>query len=103
MGKQEINLLNGVSGAALAIKVIPEYQNNEIVRVEGDGLVVIGLESADSDSNINQSLRDYLSDLFQIPRSSIDILSGWARKEKLVSIINTDAEEIQKYLNPYIK
>lgn len=103
MKRNKIDLHNGVSGAALTIKVLPGHQKNEIVRIEKDGLVIVGLKTLDSDFEINGSLKTFISELLQIPKPSVEIVAGKSGNEKLISVINTNAAIIQGILEPFVE
>jgi uncharacterized protein YggU (UPF0235/DUF167 family) len=67
MARKQFNLHDGKKGAALAIRVTPRARRNEIVEVISDGTV---------------------------PASRIEIVAGTTGRDKLVSILDLDADTV---------
>ena len=85
----------GRFGAALAILVVPGASRNEIADILEDGTIRIRLTAAPVEGKANAALIDYLSKVLDVPKSKIDIVAGHTRRDKLVSILDIDAETIQ--------
>ena len=88
----------GRFGSALAIRVIPGARQNEISDILDDGTIRIRLTAPPIEGKANAALIDYLSKILDVPKSAIDIVAGHTRRDKLVSILDIDAETIQERL-----
>ena len=92
MSKRSFHLHNGKKGSALGIRVIPRAKKNEIVEVLKDGTLRVRLKSSADEEEINQALADYLAQVLDLPASKIDIVAGKGRRDKLVSLLEMDAQ-----------
>jgi hypothetical protein len=96
MTDRKYRLHNGQRGAALAVRVIPRSSKNEIVEIMNDGTVKIRLTAPPVEGRANDALIAFLSEVIDVPRSHIDIIAGATGREKLVSILNLDAETVHR-------
>jgi len=96
MSKRTNGFNEGRFGAALAIRVIPGASRNEIAEILEDGTIKIRLTAPAIEGKANTSLIDFLSKTLDVPKSTIDIVAGHTRRDKLVSILDIDAETIQE-------
>lgn len=87
---------NGKHGSALPVRVTPRASRNEIVDILSDNTVKIRLTAPPVEGKANQALIDFLSDLLQVPKSSVEIVAGATGRDKLVSILNMDVDEVQR-------
>ncbi len=94
MARKEYYLHDGKKGAALAIRVTPRARRNEIVEVLSDGTVKIRLTASPDESEANLALVNFLSDVLNIPSSRIEIVAGTTGRDKLVSILDLDADTV---------
>ena len=98
MSKKTEGFKAGRFGSALAIRVIPGARQNEITDILDDGTIRIRLTAPPIEGKANAALIDYLSKILDVPKSAIDIVAGHTRRDKLVSILDIDAETIQERL-----
>ena len=96
MTKRNYHLHNGQRGAALAVRITPRSSKNEIVEILNDGTVKIRLTAPPVEGKANDALIAFLSDVIDVPRSHIDIIAGATGRDKLVSILNMDAETVHR-------
>jgi uncharacterized protein len=89
-------LHNGERGSALAVRVIPRSKRNEIAEIMSDGTIKIRLTAAPIEGKANQALVEFLSEVLTVPRNKIDIVAGANSREKLISILDLDAETVQE-------
>ena len=89
-------LHDGKRGSALALRITPRASRNEIVEILNDGTVKIRLTVAADDMKINQALVNFLAEVLDVPRGRVDIVAGVSGKDKLVSILDLDAVEVQE-------
>ena len=96
MARKEFYLHDGKKGAALAIRVTPRARRNEIVEVLSDGTVKIRLTAPPDESQSNQALVSFLSDVLNVSTSRIEIVAGTTGRDKLVSILDLDADTVHQ-------
>jgi uncharacterized protein (TIGR00251 family) len=101
---RQFHLHNGQKGAALAIRIISRARRREIAEVLSDGTVTVRLTSVLEEKKANTELVEFLSEIFGVPPSRIDIVAGEEGRDKLVTILDLDAdmvnERIMKYIAP---
>jgi uncharacterized protein (TIGR00251 family) len=68
-----------------------------------DGTVKVRLTAPPVEGKANKALIKYFSGIFKIPRSQIEILSGFKSRNKLVNIQGMDSVEIYNKLNVIVK
>lgn len=93
---REYRLHDGKKGAAIAIRVTPRAPKNEIVQVMGDGTIKIRLTAPPVDGKANKELIKFLSEVLDVPKSKIEIIAGKTSRDKLISILDEDADVVQK-------
>jgi len=96
MARKEYYLHDGKKGAALAIRVTPRARRNEIVEVLSDGTVKIRLTAPPDEGQSNQALVTFLSDVLKVEASRIEIVAGTTGRDKLVSILDLDADIVHQ-------
>jgi uncharacterized protein (TIGR00251 family) len=100
MKSRPYHLHNGQKGSALAIRVTPRASRNEIVEILSDGTVKIRLTAPPVEGKANQALVEFLSDVLGLSANRIEIVAGTTGRDKLVSILDLDAETVhQRILN----
>ncbi len=96
MPNRQYRLHDGKKGAALAVRVTPRASRNEIVEVQSDGTVKIHITAAPVDGKANDVLVAFLADILGVPKSRIDIVAGASGRDKLISVLDMDADEVHK-------
>lgn len=96
MADREFRLHDGKKGAALAIRVTPRASKNEIHEIQSDGTVKIHLTASTAESKLNQALIEFLSQVLVIPAEKIEIVVGSNSRDKLVSVLDLDAEMVHQ-------
>src|SRR5512134_2902203 len=92
MSDRKFKLHNGQKGSALAVRVTPRASRNEIVELMEDGTIKVRLAAPPSDNEANEALIGFLSDVLGVPKSRLDIVAGASGRDKLISVIDMDAE-----------
>lgn len=92
MSDRKFNLHSGKKGSALAVRVTPRASRNEIVELMEDGTIKVRLAAAPSDNEANEALIGFLSEVLGVPKSRLDIVAGAAGRDKLISVVDMDAE-----------
>lgn len=96
MSAKKYHLHDGKKGAALAIRVTPRASQNEIVEILSDGTVRIRLTAPPTEGKANQALIEFLAEVLDIAPSKIEIVAGTTGRDKLVSILDLDAETVHQ-------
>lgn len=92
MNDRKFQLHNGQKGSALAVRITPRATQNEITELLDDGTIKIRLASSPSDSETNEILINFLSEILGVPKSQLDIVAGDNGRDKLISVVNMDTE-----------
>ena len=90
---RKFNFHDGEKGSALAVRITTGKGKQQIVKILKDGTVVINLSG--KTKNLNQELIKFLSKKLNIAQKQFDIIAGTDSKEKLISVLDVDSEEIQ--------
>ena len=85
-------LHDGKRGSALALRITPRASRNQIVGVMNDGTVKVHIAANPDDDDGNLELIAYLSEVLGVPKSRIEIVAGENGRDKLVSILDMDAQ-----------
>ena len=92
MSDRKFKMHDGQKGSALAVRITPRANRNEIVELLDDGTIKVRIAAPPTDDEANQVLLDYLSEILGVPRSKLDIVAGEAGRDKLISIVDMDVE-----------
>ena len=84
-------------GAQFALRVQPRASRNAIAGVMGDA-VKLAITAPPVDGKANQAVVEYLSELFQVSKSSIAIVSGETGRNKLIVVRGLNAEQVRNAL-----
>lgn len=95
MDPRQFHLHDGKKGSALAVRVTPRSSQNELAEISNDGTLRIRLTAAGDDIKINQALVSFLAEILEVPRNRVDIVAGVSGKDKLISILDLDTDEVQ--------
>ena len=96
MPTKKYKMSNGKRGAALAIRVTPRASKNEIVEVLSDQTIKVRLTAPPVEGQANEALIKFLAEVLDVPKSKIEVVAGMTGRDKLVSIIDVDSEEVHK-------
>jgi uncharacterized protein (TIGR00251 family) len=100
---RKYRLHDGKKGAALAVRVTPRASRNEIVEVQSDGTVKIHITAPAHEGKANEELIEFLADIFGVPKSRVDIVAGANGRDKLISILDMDAQEVHNRIVGHLK
>ena len=102
MPKRKFHLHDGKRGSALAVRVTPRASDNKITEVLHDGTVKIHIAAPPVDDKANEELVKFLADILGVPKSRIEIVAGVTGRDKLISVIDMDAESVHKRILAYL-
>jgi len=98
MSDRKFNLHDGKKGSALAVRVTPRASRNEVVELLEDGTIEVRIAAPPSDSEANETLINFLSEILGVPKSRLDIVAGAAGRDKLISVVDMDTETVHQRL-----
>ena len=78
------------------MRVTPRASRNEIFEVLSDGTVKIRLTAAPVEGKANDLLVNFLAEVLEIAPSKIEVVAGLTSKDKLVTVLDLDAQTVHK-------
>jgi hypothetical protein len=96
VSERQYHLHDGKKGAALAVRITPRASRNEISEVLNDGTVKIRLTAAPVDGKTNDLLVGFLAEVLEIAPAQIEVVAGATSKDKLISVIDLDAQTVHQ-------
>jgi uncharacterized protein YggU (UPF0235/DUF167 family) len=103
MSNRTFHLHDGKRGAALAVRVTPRATANKVTELMNDGTVKVHLAAAPMDEEINTELLKFLADVLGVTKSRLDIVAGLSGRDKLISVIDMDAETAHNRILAYLE
>ena len=85
-------------GVVLSIAVSPGAKRSELIGPTPDGFLKIRLAAPAIEGKANQELIRFLSELFELRKSDIEIISGETARKKRVFIQSVQIETIKDKL-----
>ena len=102
MTDRQFKLHNGKKGSALAVRVTPRASRNEIVELLDDGTIKVRLAAPPADNEANEALIEFLSEILGVPKSRLDIVAGATGRDKLISVVDMDAETVHQRILAHV-
>ena len=96
MPQRKFHLHDGKVGSALAVRIKPRATRNEIVEVMSDGNIKIHIAEPPVDGEANEQLLVFLAKVLNIPKSRLEIVAGAVGRDKLISVLEMDAETVHQ-------
>jgi uncharacterized protein (TIGR00251 family) len=103
MASRKFHLHDGRRGSALAVRVTPRASRNEITEIQSDGTVKVRLAAVPVEGEANQALIVFLADVLGVAPSKLDIVAGLNGKDKLISVLDMDKDEVHQRLVAYLE
>jgi uncharacterized protein len=91
--------VNG-EGIVLNLHIQPRASKNEVCGVQGDALK-IRLTSPPVDGAANKLCREFLAELFHVPKSAVEIISGETSRHKRVKITTSDPARLHQIVDNF--
>jgi uncharacterized protein (TIGR00251 family) len=88
-------------GAAFPVRVVPRASKNEVSGRHGDA-VKIRLTAPPVEGAANEALVDFLSELLDVRKSQIEILTGHASRDKIVCVVGVSPQEVEARLDEFL-
>ncbi|MBI5728826.1 MAG: YggU family protein [Candidatus Magasanikbacteria bacterium] len=80
----------------LKVRVLPRSSKNEIMGEMADGALKVKLTAAPVDGKANEALISLLTEHFNCPKTKIKIVRGQTSKNKVIEILNTKQQMLNK-------
>ncbi len=93
---RKFRLHDGKQGAALTIRVTPRARKTEFSGIMEDGTVRIRVAAPPVEGKANKALINYLSKVLKVRKRQIEIVAGEKGLDKIVSILDMTAEQVQE-------
>jgi len=103
MASRKFHLHDGKLGAALAVRVTPRATRNEITEIQSDGTVKVRLTAPPVEGEANKALVVFLAEVLGCAPTKLDIVAGLSGKDKLVSVLDMDNNEVHRRLVAYLE
>jgi uncharacterized protein (TIGR00251 family) len=103
MESRSFRMHDGKKGAALAVRVTPRASKNEIVEILSDGTVKVHLTAPPVEGKANMALLKFLANVLDIPMKQLEVVAGATGRDKLISVIDMDADTLHKKIVNHIK
>ncbi|MGE5250710.1 MAG: DUF167 domain-containing protein [Bacteroidota bacterium] len=103
MAERKFHLHDGRRGAAIALRVTPRASRNKITELQSDGTVKVHIAAAPVDDAANKELIKFMSEVLGVPRSRLDIVAGATGRDKLLAVLDMDAEMVQRRILAYLE
>jgi uncharacterized protein (TIGR00251 family) len=88
-------------GGIIRVRVIPRAKVNAVADVFEDGRIKIRLTAPPVDGKANKSLVIFLSTILDVPRSSIEIISGSKGRDKVIRVNGLDQDSIDSRIKDW--
>jgi hypothetical protein len=88
-------------GCTLAVRVQPGAKKTVIAGIYGEGLAArlkIALQAPAIDGRANDALTAFLAEMFRLPKSSIQLLSGLSSRNKVLLLKGLDIAQAEAHL-----
>jgi uncharacterized protein len=103
MASRKFHLHDGKRGAALAVRVTPRASRNEITEIQSDGTVKVRLTALPVEGDANRALIAFMAEVLGVPPTKLDIVAGLSGKDKLISVLDMDMDEVHRRVVAYLE
>ena len=99
---RKFKLHDGLSGAALTVRVTPRARRTEVAEILEDGTLRIRLTAPPVEGKANAALVEFLAQVLRTRKSRIEIVAGEKGLDKIISITDMSAGDVQLRLQEWI-
>jgi uncharacterized protein len=92
-----IPLRETAAGVSFSVRVQPRASRTAIAGVMGDALKV-AVAAPPVEGKANEALIRFFAELLEVPRSSVEIVSGESSRNKVVRVAGVSAEFVRRRL-----
>jgi len=97
MGRIQLNITSAAGGSAFRVHVVPRSRKNEISG-RYDQAVKIRLTAPPVEGKANEALIEFLAKRLDVPKRTIEILSGASSRNKMVCVLGLTPQELEARL-----
>lgn len=87
---------NGRGGSAIAVRVTPRSNKDEVDKILGDGTIKIKLTAPPVQGKANKALIKFLAEILDVKQSQIEIIAGEKGRNKLITVYDLDSEIVNQ-------
>jgi hypothetical protein len=95
-------LHSGKAGAALTLRVTPRARKTEFAGVLEDGILRVRVAAPPDEGKANAELLSFLAKVLGVRKNRIDIVAGQRGLDKIVSVLDLSAEEVQTRISAWL-
>lgn len=99
---RRFKLHDGKRGAALTVRVTPRARRTEVAEILEDGTLRVRVTAPPVEGKANAALIRFLAEVLEIRSSRIEIVAGEKGLDKIISITELTAQEVQRRLQLWI-
>jgi uncharacterized protein (TIGR00251 family) len=99
---RKFKLHGGKTGSAITVRVTPRARRTEVAEILDDGTIRIRVTAPPVEGKANAALIEFLADALRIRKTRIEIVAGERGLDKIVSITDLSAPEVQRRLQEWI-
>jgi uncharacterized protein (TIGR00251 family) len=99
---RKFKLHDGKSGAALTVRVTPRARRTEVAGLLEDGTLRVRLTAPPVEGKANAALVEFLAEVLHTRKNRIEIVAGERGLDKIISITEMSAVEVQHRLQEWI-
>jgi uncharacterized protein (TIGR00251 family) len=103
MPSRKFRMHDGKKGAAIAVRVTPRASKNEIVEILSDDTIKVHITAPPVEGEANEALLKFLAEVLGVPKSRLDIVAGATGRDKIISVIDMDAETLHAKILAHLK
>jgi uncharacterized protein (TIGR00251 family) len=103
MPSRKFRMHDGKKGAAIAVRVTPRASKNEIVEILSDDTIKVHITAPPVEGEANEALLKFLGQVLGVSVSRLDIVAGATGRDKIVSVIDMDAETVHAKILAHLK
>ncbi len=100
---RKFKLHDGKHGAALTVRVTPRASRTSFGGVLEDGTVRIRISAPPLDGRANAALIKFIAKVLGVNRSRVEIVAGEKGLDKILSIIDLNAEEVEERIRGWME
>ncbi|HEY70137.1 MAG TPA: YggU family protein [Anaerolineae bacterium] len=103
MPRVKFKLHDGKTGAALSVRVTPRARKTEVAGIRDDGTLKVRVTSPPVEGKANAALVKFLAEILGVRKRSVEIVAGHRGLDKLISILDMTAEEVEERILMYMQ
>jgi hypothetical protein len=99
---RDFKLHSGKSGAALTLRVTPRARKTGFAGVLEDGILRVRVAAPPVEGKANAELLSFLARVLGVRKNRLEIIAGQRGLDKIVSVLDLSAEEVQTRISDWL-